>query len=89
MMQGLPNEITLRCSDPHPLAALLMQERVAESVRVVDGLLIVATPNPSRVFQSLPRWLNQTGLQVTEMHAADESLQALFNSLMKMHRGEL
>jgi len=26
---------------------------------------------------------------VSEMHSADESLQALFNSLMKMHRGEL
>lgn len=89
MMQGLPNEITLRCSDPHRLAALLMQERVADSVRVVDGLLTVATPNPSRVFEPLPRWLAQTGLQVTEMHSADESLQALFNSLMKMHRGEL
>ncbi len=89
MMQGLPNEITLRCSDPHRLGALLMQERVADSVRVVDGLLIVATPNPSRVFEPLPRWLAQTGLQVTEMHSADESLQALFNSLMKMHRGEL
>lgn len=89
MMQGLPNEITLRCSDPHRLAALLMQERAADSVRVVDGLLTVATPNPSRVFEPLPRWLAQTGLQVTEMHSADESLQALFNSLMKMHRGEL
>ena len=54
-----------------------------------DGLLTVATPNPSRVFEPLPRWLAQTGLQVTEMHSADESLQALFNSLMKMHRGEL
>lgn len=89
MMQGLPNEITLRCSDPHRLGALLMQERVADSVRVVDGLLTVATPNPSRVFEPLPRWLAQSGLQVTEMHSADESLQALFNSLMKMHRGEL
>ena len=89
MMQGLPNEITLRCSDPHRLGALLMQERVADSVRVVDGLLTVATPNPSRVFEPLPRWLAQTWLQVTEMHSADESLQALFNSLMKMHRGEL
>lgn len=89
MMQGLPNEITLRCSDPHQLGALLMQERVADSVRVVDGALTIATPNPSRVFEPLPRWLAQTGLQVTEMHSADESLQALFNSLMKMHRGEL
>ncbi len=89
MMQGLPNEITLRCSDAHRLAALLMQERVADSVRVADGTLTIATQNPTRLFEQFPEWLAKTGVQVTEMHSADESLQALFNSLMKMHRGEL
>jgi ABC-2 type transport system ATP-binding protein len=89
MMQGLPNEVTLRCSDPHRLAALLMQEQVADAARIVDGALTVATQNPSRLFENLPDWLNKNGLTVTEMHSADESLQALFNALMKMHRGEL
>jgi hypothetical protein len=41
------------------------------------------------LFENLPRWLSELGVQVTEMHTADESLQALFNALMKMHRGEL
>jgi len=89
MMEGLPNEIAMRCSDPHRLGSLLMQERVADSVRIAEGVLTVATQNPSRVFDQLPGWLAHTGMQVTEMHSADESLQALFNSLMKMHRGEL
>ena len=89
MMQGLPNEVTLRCSDPHRLAALLMQEQVADAARIVDGALTVATQNPSRLFEKLPDWLTKNGLTVTEMHSADESLQALFNALMKMHRGEL
>ncbi len=89
MMQGLPNEVTLRCSDPHRLAALLMQEQVSDAARIVDGALTVATQNPSRLFEQLPNWLAKSGLTVTEMHSADESLQALFNALMKMHRGEL
>ena len=89
MMQGLPNEVTLRCSDPHRLAALLMREQVADAARIVDGALTVATQNPSRLFENLPGWLTKNGLTVTEMHSADESLQALFNALMKMHRGEL
>lgn len=89
MMQGLPNEVTLRCSDPHRLAALLMREQVADAARIVDGALTVATQNPSRLFENLPDWLTKNGLTVTEMHSADESLQALFNALMKMHRGEL
>ncbi len=89
MMEGLPNEVTLRCSDPHRLAALLMHEQVADAARIVDGALTVATQNPSRLFENLPDWLTKNGLTVTEMHSADESLQALFNALMKMHRGEL
>jgi ABC-2 type transport system ATP-binding protein len=66
-----------------------MQEHVVDSVRVADGVLTVATQNPLHIFEPLPGWLAQTGVRVTEMHSADESLQALFNSLMKMHRGEL
>ncbi len=58
-------------------------------MKIDDGLLTVATQNPSRVFEQLPGWLAKTGMRVTEMHSADESLQALFNLLMKLHRGEL
>lgn len=89
MMQGLPNEVTLRCSEPHRLAALLMQEKVSDAARIAEGTLTIATQNPSRLFEQLPNWLKKSGLTVTEMHSADESLQALFNALMKMHRGEL
>ena len=89
MMVGLPNEVALRTSDPHALAALLLREHAADSVQIKDGLLTVATPQPARLFEQLPGWLKATGLKVTEMHSADESLQELFNSLMKLHRGEL
>jgi ABC-2 type transport system ATP-binding protein len=89
MMAGLPNEVALRSTEPHALAALLLRERAADSVRVVDGCVTVATQHPARLYDRLPGWLAETGLEVTEMHSADESLQALFNSLMKMHRGEL
>lgn len=89
MMVGLPNEVALRCNDPHALAALLLREHAADSVRIADGMLTVATQQPGRLFEQLPGWLKESGLQVSEMHSADESLQELFNSLMKLHRGEL
>lgn len=89
MMVGMPNEVALRCNDPHALASLLFRERAADSVRIEEGLLTVATQQPGRLFERLPEWIKVSGLQVSEMHSADESLQALFNSLMKMHRGEL
>ena len=89
MMVGLPNEVALRCNDPHQLAALLLRERAADSVRIEEGMLTVSTQQPGRLFEQLPGWLKASGLEVSEMHSADESLQELFNSLMKLHRGEL
>lgn len=89
MMAGLPNDVALRCTDPHALASLLMSQRVVDSAHIADGLLTVTTAQPGTLYKNLPGWLKESGLQVSEMHSADESLQSMFNSLMKMHRGEL
>lgn len=89
LMIGLPNEVAFRCADPHALAALLLREHAADSARIENGMLTVATRQPGRMFEQLPGWLKSAGLEVSEMHSADESLQELFNSLMKLHRGEL
>jgi ABC-2 type transport system ATP-binding protein len=89
MMAGLPNEVALRCSDPQALAALLLRQRAIDSARITDGVLTVATQNPGFLYERLPGWLAESRLEVSQMHSPDESLQALFNSLMKMHRGEL
>lgn len=89
MMVGLPNDVALRCSDPHRLAALMLQDQVVDSARVVGDTVTVSTRQPARLYDQMPVWVKGSGIEVLEMHSADESLQALFNSLMKMHRGEL
>jgi ABC-2 type transport system ATP-binding protein len=89
MMEGLPNEVSLQCSDAHALASLLVREHAADSVRISGTTLTIGTPHPGRLYDKLPGWLAESGQEVFEMRSADESLQALFNSLMKMHRGEL
>jgi len=89
MMVGLPNEVALKCNRPHALASIVLGEEVADSVRITGDTVTVATKHPARLYENLPQWLGRSGIEVTEMHSADESLQALFNSLMKMHRGEL
>jgi len=89
MMAGLPTEMTFRCSDPHGLAALLFRERVANAVRIADDSVRVATHQPRALYQNLPAWLTASGISVSAMQSTDDSLQALFTSLMKVHRGEL
>ena len=48
----------------------------------------LATRAPGSLYER-PSWLSQSGVNVLEMRSADESLQALFNSLMKIHEVEL
>ena len=89
MMVGLPNDIAIRCDSPHELASRLMQEQVSDAVSIAGDTVTISTQHPGVLYERLPGWLDDWGLRVWEMRSADESLQALFNSLMKMHRGEL
>jgi ABC-2 type transport system ATP-binding protein len=89
MIAGLPNEVVLRSTEPHALSALLLRKQAADAVRIAGGTLTVATQHAGHLYENLPAWLAESGLEVSAMHSPDESLQALFSSLMKMHRGEL
>jgi ABC-2 type transport system ATP-binding protein len=88
LLVDLPNEILLRTSDPHRLAATLVERRAADSLRIDGDTIIVATRQPGELAMQLPHWLAEVGVEIQEMRSTDESLQALFNSLMKIHRGE-
>jgi ABC-2 type transport system ATP-binding protein len=88
LLAEIPNEIQIRSSDPSALARLLVEERVVESVRFVDSdALLVSTRCPAAIYSGLPGWIAGTGLEVRELRSTDESLHALFNSLMRIHRG--
>ena len=41
------------------------------------------------VYQQLPAWLEDQQVVIREMTSSDESLQALLEILMKIHRGEI
>lgn len=88
LLVDAPNEVTLRTSQPHRLASLLIEREITDSLRINDHAVVISTRHPGRLFESLPQWLADEQIAITEMHSADESLQALFNSLLKIHRGE-
>jgi ABC-2 type transport system ATP-binding protein len=89
LLVDVPNEITIRTNDPRRLASLFLEREITDSVRIDHDQLVVSTRHPGKLYEQLPGWLSETGIIVAEMHSADESLQALFNSLLKIHRGEL
>ncbi len=90
LLADVPSQIRIRCDKPARLAERFLGAGLAESVRLdlSESLLLISTRSPVRVFQQMPQWINELGLHVQEMRSADDSLQRLFSSLMRMHRGE-
>ncbi|MEM9658461.1 MAG: ABC transporter ATP-binding protein, partial [Planctomycetota bacterium] len=89
LLVDLPNEITLRCSAPQRLAERLVERAVAESVVIRSDEVVVSTRRPSDLYSHLPQWAADGSIEITEVRSADESLQSLFNALLRIHRGEL
>ena len=89
LLVDVPNEISLRTSNPRRLAGILLEREVTDSLQIDGDRVTISTRHPGRLYDQLPEWLDESRISVGEMHSGDESLQALFNSLLKIHRGEL
>jgi ABC-2 type transport system ATP-binding protein len=91
ILTGIPNDIRIRCERGRELAALIVGIEGVASLKLEenDRLLTVSTHNPRLIYEQLPAWISERELRISELQSADESLQSLFNSLMRIHRGEV
>ena len=89
MLVDLPNDLTLRCDKPHRLARLVVEKQMADSLRIESDRVCVSTRHPAQLLAELPDWVAEEQIEINEVRSADESLQELFNSLLKIHRGEI
>ncbi len=89
----VPMEIVIRCTDGARLASLVMESNLAVSVSLTrdtsSDVLTLSTRDASELSRKISDWVQQSDLKIFEIRSADDSLQSLFNSLMKIHRGEL
>ena len=90
LLTDVPNEIHVRCDNPPLLARQFVDSGLVESIRFVEEgrVLLVTTRSPVAIFEQMPAWLEKLGVHVQELRSTDDSLQRLFSSLMRMHRGE-
>ena len=89
MLVDLPNQITLRTSHPYDLGQRLLAGELVDSVQVAADTVTVSTRSPSKLLTVLPGWTGDGQVEIFEIRSADESLQALFNTLLQIHRGEI
>lgn len=91
LLADVPNEIRIRCDKANKLAKRLLEEEVVEAMRFdEDGqVLVLSTSYPLKVYEKLPQWIASEGIKVHEIKSSDESLETLFNSILRIHRGEM
>ncbi len=88
LLADVPNRVEIRCNRPREMARRLLDEEAVDAIEFLAGnRLVVATRQPLTVYRHLPRWAGEEGVEIHELHSADESLQNLFDSLMRVHRG--
>ena len=90
----MPLEIHVQCNDLRRFAAKTLAADLADSAKIRrtnsgDEVVVLSTRHASQISSVIPEWINDDGLQIYEIRTADDSLQSLFNSLMKIHRGEM
>ena len=94
LLFDVPLEIHVQCSDLRGFAAKILAASLADSAKIRstnsgDEVVVLSTRHAGRISSMIPGWLKDDGLQIYEIRTADDSLQSLFNSLMKINRGEL
>ncbi len=91
ILADCPNSIRMRCNAPGRLAALVTSHLDVDTIRInaAEQELEVETKHPVELLTRLPGLALENDLQVTEIRSADESLQEIFSTLMRIHRGEI
>ncbi len=88
LLADIPSEVRIRVDKPRLLAEELIRDELVDSVQIeADGELHVTTKAPSLLSRYLSQAVAEDRFYVSEVRSADDSLQDVFNSLMKFHRG--
>ena len=88
LLTNVPSEVRLRVDAPRQLAAELIREGLVDSVHIAgDGELQLKTAASIELGRFLCKSAAENRYLVSEVRASEDSLQDVFNSLMKIHRG--
>ncbi|QDT53252.1 putative ABC transporter ATP-binding protein YxlF [Caulifigura coniformis] len=90
LLKNLPNEFVIRGEGLRELSQKMIAEQLVDSIRLDGGdRLTVTTHQPTALTSRLPEWNSGGSIRITELSSGDDTLQALFTTLMRIHRGEL
>jgi ABC-2 type transport system ATP-binding protein len=90
ILANSPNTLVIRSPQASKLASLLTAECSLASIKFRGAdELEVETESASNVCKLLTNIVSEHGVPIEEVTSTDESLKALFSTLMRIHRGEM
>jgi len=82
-MTDKPRQVFVDCSDPRSLGSALMATPDVIGVHVNGERLMIEAGDASQVARSLPRLAVESGVVITRVEPADESLESVFRYLVE------
>jgi ABC-2 type transport system ATP-binding protein len=85
-----PQEVVLFGPDVPRLIPHLADQSWVDSIQLLSERteLRIGLRDPTNLYQSLAGWISADHLQVDRFQTADSNLTAVFESLLRRHRGE-
>lgn len=85
-----PQEVRLIGDDVGRLVSRLAEQDGVGRLefRPEDRMLVVGATEPGRLFADVTRWVAEDALRIEEFRTADGDLTAMFDALLRKHRGE-
>lgn len=90
LLKDVPTEIRMKTPEPRRLASCLMRLPGVQTMSVNEsaGELRVGMNQSGELISQLPELLHHEQLTIEEMASSEESLEELFATLNRVHRGE-
>ena len=86
-----PQEVTLVGEGVASILTELAQQDWVDSVQLMNHRtqLRIALRNPAAFYGFLPNWIAKHSIQVEQLQASEGNLTAIFEALLKYHRGDV
>lgn len=90
ILADTPQEVALIGADAPRLIQRLADQPWVDSFQLLDDRteLRVAVRDPSLLYSQLATWISEDDLSIERFHTPDGNLTAVFDSLLRHHRGE-
>lgn len=89
LLAETPSDLRVTCNRPREFGAELLTRGLVDSVKLLSPTEIaLSVPTGLELYEALPEICAEGQYAIEQIESPDDSLEALFSMLLKIHRGE-